>query len=55
MDSTAISLCRDNSLPILVFNMTRPGNIRRVVLGEPLGTMVMEERPKSRTEPGASG
>jgi uridylate kinase len=55
MDSTAISLCRDNNLPILVFNMTQPGNIRRVVLGEPLGTMVMEERQKSRTEPGASG
>jgi uridylate kinase len=43
MDSTAISLCRDNRLPILVFNMTKPGNIRRVVLGEPLGTMVLEE------------
>jgi len=43
MDSTAISLCRDNGLPILVFNMTTPGNIRRVVLGEPLGTMVTEE------------
>ena len=43
MDSTAISLCRDNRLPILVFNMTRPGNIRRVVLGEPLGTMVLDD------------
>lgn len=43
MDSTAISLCRDNQLPILVFNMTRPGNIRRVVLGEPLGTLVLDE------------
>ena len=60
MDSTAISLCRDNNLPILVFNMTRPGNIRRVVLGEPLGTMVQEkqekqekqERQKSRSGPG---
>ena len=50
MDSTAISLCRDNNLPILVFNMTRPGNIRRVVLGEPLGTMVMEERRRSRRD-----
>jgi len=50
MDSTAISLCRDNNLPILVFNMTRPGNIRRVILGEPLGTMVMEERQKPRAE-----
>jgi uridylate kinase len=48
MDSTAISLCRDNRLPILVFNMTRPGNIRRVVLGEPLGTMVVEDRRQGR-------
>ncbi len=48
MDSTAISLCRDNKLPILVFNMTKPGNIRRVVLGEPLGTLVIEERRKPR-------
>ena len=49
MDSTAISLCRDNNLPILVFNMTRPGNIRRVVLGEPLGTLVLEERRTPRS------
>ncbi len=49
MDSTAISLCRDNSLPILVFNMTKPGNIRRVLLGEPLGTLVLEERREPRT------
>src|SRR3989440_1119073 len=51
MDSTAISLCRDNNLPILVFNMTRPGNIRRVILGEPLGTLVLEDRRKPRAEP----
>jgi uridylate kinase len=43
MDSTAISLCRDNHLPILVFNMTKPGNIRRVVMGETLGTIVQGE------------
>jgi uridylate kinase len=49
MDSTAISLCRDNNLPILVFNMTKPGNIRRVLLGEPLGTMVLDERREPRT------
>ena len=53
MDSTAISLCRDNNLPILVFNMTRPGNIRRVILGEPLGTLVLEDRRKPRPEPAA--
>jgi uridylate kinase len=48
MDSTAISLCRDNNLPILVFNMTKPGNIRRVVFGEPLGTLVLDERREPR-------
>jgi uridylate kinase len=40
MDSTAVSLCMDNSLPILVFDLTRPGNIRRVVLGERVGSTV---------------
>ena len=54
MDSTAISLCRDNNLPILVFNMTKPGNIRRVVLGEPLGTLVLDERRDPRMGPGRS-
>ena len=34
MDASAISLCMDNNLPIIVFNMREPGNIRRVVLGE---------------------
>ena len=40
MDSTAISLAMDNELPIIVFNMEREGNIRRVLLGEPVGTIV---------------
>ncbi len=40
MDATAISLCMDNRLPIVVFNMRTPGNIRHVVMGEPVGTMV---------------
>jgi uridylate kinase len=40
MDSTAISLCMDNKLPIVVFNLRTPGNIRKVVLGEPIGTTV---------------
>ena len=53
MDSTAISLCRDNNLPVLVFNMTKPGNIRRVVLGEPLGTLVLDERRDPRLGPAA--
>jgi len=48
MDATAISLCHDNKLPILVFNMTKPGNIRRVVLGERLGTLVVDERREPR-------
>jgi uridylate kinase len=40
MDSTAISLCMDNDLPIIVFDLTRRGNIRRVVAGEDIGTTV---------------
>ena len=40
MDTTAISLCMDNKLPIVVFNLRQPGNIRRVVLGETIGTTV---------------
>ena len=40
MDSTAISLCKDNNLPILIFNLTRHGNIKRVVLGEKVGSLV---------------
>jgi len=40
MDATAISLCMDNKLPIVVFNLRKAGNIRRVVLGDPIGTMV---------------
>ena len=40
MDSTAISLCMDNGMPIVVFNMNRHGNIKRVVLGERVGSKV---------------
>jgi len=40
MDSTAISLCKDNNLPIVVFNLNRAGNIRRVVTGEKIGSLV---------------
>ena len=40
MDSTAITLCMDNKLPIIVFNLQRPGNLRRVIMGEPVGTRV---------------
>lgn len=40
MDSTATSLCMDNNLPIIVFDLTEYGNIQRVVCGEPIGTIV---------------
>ncbi|MFO7302967.1 MAG: UMP kinase [Acidobacteriota bacterium] len=40
MDSTAITLCMDNKLPIIVFNLREPGNLRRVIMGEPVGTTV---------------
>ena len=40
MDSTAISLCMDNKLPIIVFNLTTPGNVVRAVMGEPVGSVV---------------
>jgi len=40
MDSTAISLCMDNNLPIIVFNLMEKGNIKRVVSGDPIGTLV---------------
>ena len=40
MDATAISLCRDNGLPVVVFNLLRKGNIKRVVCGEAVGTVV---------------
>ena len=40
MDATAISLCMDNKLPIVVFNLREPGNMKRAILGEPIGTTV---------------
>jgi uridylate kinase len=40
MDATAISLCMDNKLPIVVFNLLEVGSIRKVILGEPIGTTV---------------
>jgi uridylate kinase len=44
MDSTAISLCMDNRLPIVVFNLREAGNIRKVIMGEPVGTTVTASR-----------
>lgn len=44
MDSTAISLCMDNNLPILVFNLNTPGNFKRIVLGEDIGSIVRRSK-----------
>jgi uridylate kinase len=40
MDTTAVSLCKDNNLPMIIFNMNEPGNIRRVICGEKVGSLV---------------
>jgi uridylate kinase len=40
MDASAVAMCRDNQLPILVFNLTTYGNIMRMVMGEPVGTLI---------------
>ena len=40
MDATAVSLCMDNKLPIIVFNLRQPGNMKRAILGEAIGTTV---------------
>lgn len=48
MDATAFALCRDNELPICVFDMTRRGNIQRVVCGEPVGTRIVKDNQGSR-------
>ncbi len=45
MDATAISLCMENRIPLIVFDMNRPGNVRRVVLGEAVGTHVNSPLP----------
>ena len=43
MDATAFALCRDNEMRIIVFDMTRSGNIRRVISGEPVGTTIVKD------------
>jgi uridylate kinase len=43
MDATAITLCMDNDLPIIVFNITSPGNIRKILEGNPIGTIVSRD------------
>ncbi|HTO36995.1 MAG TPA: UMP kinase [Brumimicrobium sp.] len=42
MDMTAFTLCKENSLPIIVFNMNIDGNLKKLILGEPIGTLVAE-------------
>ena len=44
MDATAVSLCMDSNVPIIVFNLHRPGNIKRAVCGEPVGTQVVNRK-----------
>ncbi len=48
MDTTAISLCMENKLPIVVFDLTRRGNIRRIVMGEPVGSVVSADLTSPR-------
>ncbi|HWH36272.1 MAG TPA: UMP kinase [Candidatus Limnocylindrales bacterium] len=52
LDSTAVSLCMDNDLPIVVFDMNAPGHIRAAALGEPVGTLIDGDGP---TEGGSTG
>ena len=40
MDLTAITMCKDNKLPIIVFNMRKSGNLKKIVMGEPVGTII---------------
>jgi uridylate kinase len=40
MDASAVAMCRDNQLPIRVFNLTQRGNIMRMTMGEPVGTVI---------------
>jgi len=43
MDATSVSLCMENKVPVIVFNLNLPGNIKKVVMGEPIGTIVKED------------
>jgi uridylate kinase len=45
MDGTAVALCKDNGLPIIVYDLKQKGNLRRIVMGEKIGTMVKGEPP----------
>ena len=49
MDATAIVMCRENNLPLVVFNLNNPGDLVRVVMGEAVGTSVMNHLPRTGT------
>ena len=51
MDGTAVTLCRDHNLPIRVFALGERGNIKRVVSGEPIGTLVSEAADVLASQP----
>jgi uridylate kinase len=44
MDSTALTFCMDNDIPIVVFNPNQPGTIKRIVMGEHVGTIINKGR-----------
>ena len=48
MDMTAFTLCKENNLPIIVFDMNTPGNLERLLNGEPMGTLVSSGGPGQR-------
>ena len=48
MDSTAASLCRDNKITLVVFGLNQEGNIKRVIMGEKIGTIVRSESGNER-------
>ena len=46
MDSTALSMCMDNNMPLIVFDLFQPGNLARILQGEPLGTIISGEKQR---------
>lgn len=42
MDSTAFTMCRDNNMPVIVFDMNKPGNLQKVIRGEKTGTLISD-------------
>ena len=50
MDATAVVMCRDNNLPLVVFNLTNVGDLVRLVRGETLGTAVVNELAQTGTD-----